>query len=160
MANRRKLDEFMEALVTLYPEERKPFSLIIADVDNFKHYNDTHGHQMGDVVLATVASIFKARVRRGDLAARFGGEEFVMMLPKCNKDNALKIAEKLRKAVEDEDIPYQEQQPLGNLTATFGAATYPDDADTLELLLKKADECLYVGKEQGRNCVIGATPMH
>ncbi len=160
MANRRRLDEFMEALVTLYPEERKPFSLIISDVDNFKHYNDTNGHQMGDVVLATVAAVFKNRVRRGDLAARFGGEEFVMILPNCNKENALKIGEKLRKAVEEEYVPYQENQPTGNLTATFGVATYPDDADTLELLLKKADECLYVGKEQGRNCVIGASSMY
>ena len=160
MANRRRLDGFMEALVTLYPEERKPFSLIISDVDNFKHYNDTNGHQMGDVVLATVAAVFKNRVRRGDLAARFGGEEFVMILPSCNKENALKIAEKLRKAVADEYVPYQENQPTGNLTATFGVATYPDDADTWELLLKKADECLYIGKEKGRNCVVGASSMY
>ena len=156
LANRRKLDEFLEALATLYPERREPFSLIIADVDNFKHYNDTHGHQMGDVVLATVSSVFKTRVRRGDLAARFGGEEFVMILPKCNKSNALKIAEKLRKAVADEDIPHQEEQPLGNLTATFGVATFPEDADSIERLLKQADDCLYRGKEAGRNLVIGA----
>lgn len=159
LANRRKLDEFIEALVTLYPERQEPFSLIIADVDNFKHYNDTHGHQMGDVVLATVSSVFKTRVRRGDLAARFGGEEFVMMLPKCNKANALRIGEKLRKAIADEDIPYQEQQPLGNLTATFGVATFPEDAESIEHLLKQADDCLYQGKESGRNVVIGANPI-
>lgn len=159
LANRRKLDEFIEALATLYPERREPFSLIIADVDNFKHYNDTHGHQMGDVVLATVSSVFKTRVRRGDLAARFGGEEFVMILPKCNKSNALRIGEKLRQAIADEDIPYQEQQPLGNLTATFGVATFPEDAESIEDLLKQADDCLYRGKESGRNVVIGANPL-
>ena len=88
LANRRRLDEFVEALVTLYPEERAPFSLVISDVDNFKHYNDTHGHQMGDVVLARISGILKNRVRRGDLAARFGGEEFVVILPKCGIENA------------------------------------------------------------------------
>ncbi|MEC8271083.1 MAG: GGDEF domain-containing protein, partial [SAR324 cluster bacterium] len=159
LANRRRLDEFVEALVTLYPEERAPFSLIITDVDNFKHYNDTHGHQMGDVVLARIAGILKKRVRRGDLAARFGGEEFVVILPKCDSGNAMLIAEQLRSAVEEEDIPYQEQQPLGNLTATFGVATFPDDADDVEVLLKKADDCLYHGKEAGRNVVVSASSL-
>jgi diguanylate cyclase (GGDEF)-like protein len=130
--------------------------LIITDVDNFKHYNDTHGHQMGDVVLASIAAILKRSVRRGDLAARFGGEEFVVLLPKCDKPAALKIAKKLRQAVEEEEIPYQEQQPSGNLTATFGVATYPFDAENVDMLLKRADECLYQGKEAGRNVVIGA----
>ena len=156
LANRRRMDEFLDALVTLYPEERQPFSLIITDVDNFKHYNDTHGHQMGDVVLASIAAILKRSVRRGDLAARFGGEEFVVLLPKCDKPAAFKIAEKLRQAVEEEEIPYQEQQPSGNLTATFGVATYPFDAENVDVLLKRADECLYQGKEAGRNVVIGA----
>ena len=159
LANRRRLDEFVEALVTLYPEERAPFSLVISDVDNFKHYNDTHGHQMGDVVLARISGILKNRVRRGDLAARFGGEEFVVILPKCGSENAMRIAEQLRVAVEEEDIPYQDQQPLGNLTATFGVATFPEDADDVETLLKKADDCLYKGKESGRNVVISASNL-
>ena len=159
LANRRRLDEFVEALVTLYPEERAPFSLVISDVDNFKHYNDTHGHQMGDVVLARISGILKNRVRRGDLAARFGGEEFVVILPKCGSENAMRIAEQLRVAVEEEDIPYQDQQPLGNLTATFGVATFPEDADDVETLLKKADDCLYKGKESGRNMVISASNL-
>lgn len=158
LANRRRMDAFIEALVTLYPDEKNPFSFIISDVDNFKHYNDTHGHQMGDVVLSTVAGVFKHNVRRGDLAARFGGEEFVVILPKCGKDAAVKIAEKLRIAIEDEDVPYQDQQPTGNLTVTIGVATYPEDADTVDGLLKKADDCLYVGKESGRNKVVAATP--
>ncbi len=159
LANRRRLDEFVEALITLYPEEKSPFSLIMCDVDHFKHYNDTHGHQMGDVVLASIAAILKNRVRRGDLAARFGGEEFVVILPKCGPENAFRIAEQLRKAVENENIPHQEQQPLGNLTSTFGVATFPDDASSAKRLLKKADDCLYQGKEAGRNVVISASSL-
>ena len=155
LANRRRLDEFLEALFTLYPENKQGFSMVISDVDNFKHYNDTHGHQMGDVVLSRVASIFAKNVRRGDLAARFGGEEFVMVLPNCGMKKAISIAEKLRKSLEDEVFPYQDQQPTGNLTATFGVASYPGPA-TLDEMLKWADDCLYRGKEAGRNVVIAA----
>ncbi len=155
LANRRRLDEFLAALITLYPENNQPFSLIISDVDNFKHYNDTQGHQMGDVVLARVAGIFAKNVRRGDLAARFGGEEFVMVLPNCPMNPAIEVAEKLRIAVEKEVFPHQEDQPTGNLTATFGVATYAGEND-LDALLKQADDCLYRGKEAGRNIVIAA----
>lgn len=88
MANRRRFDEFLEALMTIFPENNNPFSMIMSDVDNFKHYNDTHGHQMGDVVLAGVAAIISQNVRRGDLAARFGGEEFVVVLPNCPKKSS------------------------------------------------------------------------
>ena len=104
------------------------------------------------------ATIFKNTIRRGDLAARFGGDEFVVILPNCGKKNAILIGEKLHKAIADENIPSQEQQPLGNLTCTFGIATFPEDADTKELLLKKADDCLYEGKDRGRNIVITAAP--
>ena len=156
LANRRSLDEFLDALVTIFPEENKSFSLIIADVDHFKYYNDTHGHQMGDLVLVRIASILKNSIRRGDLAARFGGEEFVVILPNCSKENAVLIGNKLRSAISDQNIQFQNQQPMGNLTCTFGVATYPDDADTKELLLKRADECLYDGKARGRNKVVAA----
>ena len=158
LANRRKMDEFLDALVTIFPEEKQHFSIIIADVDHFKQYNDTHGHQLGDIVLISVASILKNRIRRGDLAARFGGEEFVIILPNCTKKNAINIAEKLRMAIANEKLPFQEQQPLGNLTCTFGVATFPEDADTKELLLKKADESLYFGKSSGRNKLVSAKP--
>ena len=151
LANRRRMDEFLEAMLTLFPEEKQSFSLIIADVDHFKHYNDAHGHQLGDVVLASVAEIFKNSIRRGDLAARFGGDEFVVILPNCEKDDAMLIANKMRETIAAEKFPFQQQQPLGKLTCTFGVATFPEDADTKELLLKKADDCLYKGKAAGRN---------
>jgi len=159
LANRRRMDEFLEAMLTLYPEEKQPFSFIIADVDHFKHYNDSHGHQLGDVVLASVAAIFKNNIRRGDLAARYGGEEFVVILPNCEKHNAMLIANKMRQSIEGEKFPCQQQQPLGNLTCTFGVATFPEDADSKDLLLKKADDCLYKGKAIGRNKVLAAEPL-
>lgn len=158
LANRRRLDEFLNALVTLYPENTQPFSLLMCDVDNFKHYNDTNGHPMGDVVLEGVAALLANNVRRGDLAARFGGEEFVIVLPDCGKSAALELAEKLRAAVESADFPHQDKQPSGNLTATLGVATFPGDALELDDLLKLADQCLYEGKNCGRNVVVAARP--
>jgi diguanylate cyclase (GGDEF)-like protein len=156
LANRRRLDQFLDALTTVYPEEKQSFSLIMTDIDSFKHYNDTNGHQMGDVVLKQVADLMMEKVRRGDLAARFGGEEFVIVLPNCGKNTALKVAETLRNAVESADFPLQENQPGGKLTTTLGVATFPDDALDVDALLKKADDCLYEGKRKGKNIVVAA----
>ncbi|MEE4144302.1 MAG: diguanylate cyclase [Halieaceae bacterium] len=156
LANRRRLDQFLDALVTVYPDNLQPFSLVIADVDNFKHYNDTQGHQMGDVVLEGIATLLATNVRRGDLAARFGGEEFVIVLPNCEKHRAIELAEDLRKSVESAVFPHQDLQPTGNITITMGVATFPEDAVDLKSLLKQADDCLYEGKRAGKNVVIAA----
>lgn len=156
LANRRRLDQFLDALLTVYPEEKKPFSVIMTDVDNFKHYNDANGHQMGDVVLRNAASLMVREVRRGDLAARYGGEEFMVILPDCEKEVALELAERLRTVVELAPFPQQDKQPGGNLTMTLGVASFPDDAAELDALLKKADDCLYEGKRRGKNIVISA----
>ncbi|HAF90055.1 MAG TPA: response regulator PleD, partial [Deltaproteobacteria bacterium] len=158
LANRRRMDEFLEAIFNLFPEEKQPFSLIIADVDQFKQYNDAHGHQLGDIILASVAAIIKKCIRRGDLAARFGGDEFVVILPNCDKENAVLIANKIRVDIAKDKFKYQQQQ-LGKQTCTFGVATFPEDADTTELLLKKADDSLYKGKSDGRNKVIAVKPL-
>jgi diguanylate cyclase (GGDEF)-like protein len=154
LANRRRLEQFLEALVTVYPDQHRPFSLVLLDVDNFKCYNDNHGHQKGDKVLQTLAGVLTRGLRRGDLAARFGGEEFLVVLPDCDRPYALDVAEKLRLAVEAADLPHQHTQPGGNLTATFGVATFPHDARDTEALFKQADECLYRGKHLGRNVVV------
>ena len=158
LANRRRLDQFLDALVTVYSEDNKPFSLIMTDIDNFKHYNDTNGHQMGDAVLKSVAALMVKKVRRGDLAARFGGEEFIVVLPDCGKLRALEVAETLRETIEAAVFPHQEKQPGSNVTTTLGVATFPDDAAELDTLLKKADDCLYEGKRKGKNIVVAAVP--
>ncbi len=156
LANRRRLDQFLNALVTVYSQDQKPFSLIMTDIDNFKHYNDTNGHQMGDAVLKSVAALLVDKVRRGDLAACFGGEEFVLVLPECGKSRAVELAEILRETVEAAVFPFQEKQPGSNVTITMGVATFPHDAVELDALLKKADDCLYEGKRKGKNIVVAA----
>lgn len=158
LANRRRLDHFLDAMTTVYADDKRSFSLIIVDVDNFKHYNDTHGHQMGDVVLQEVAALMANNVRRGDLAARYGGEEFVAILPDCGKQRALQLAESLRAVVEQ--APFAASTPTTDtpITITLGVATFPDDAASPDDLLQQADQCLYLGKQKGKNRVIAAGP--
>lgn len=129
----------------------EPFSLIMVDVDKFKHYNDTNGHLLGDEVLKKVARLIRHECRETDVPARFGGEEFAVLLPRTDKEEAKAVAERIRKAIEDEVFINQEKQPGGNLTASLGIATFPTDANSEEELVSAADIALYEAKARGRN---------
>jgi diguanylate cyclase (GGDEF)-like protein/PAS domain S-box-containing protein len=130
-----------------------PLSVLIADVDDFKHYNDTHGHPMGDSVLRDIASCLRKCMREQDLVARYGGEEFSIILPETDKDAAGRIAERIRKVVAAQPFPHQESQPGGNLTISLGVATFPRDAAEIRGLVGQADKALYRAKENGKNRV-------
>ncbi|MFN3386440.1 MAG: GGDEF domain-containing protein [Candidatus Thermochlorobacter sp.] len=130
---------------------QEPFSIIMVDVDKFKHYNDTNGHLLGDEVLKKVARLIRQECRETDIPARFGGEEFAVLLPRTDKDEAKAVAERIRKAIEDEVFINQEKQPGGNLTASLGIATFPHDATSEEELISVADIALYEAKARGRN---------
>jgi diguanylate cyclase (GGDEF)-like protein len=132
------------------------FSLAILDVDFFKNYNDTHGHPAGDEVLKVIANILRNCTRRTDIVARYGGEEFCVILPETPKSSAISMAEKIREKVYETDFPKQETQPNGHLSVSIGVATFPDDAEKVELLIEKADESLYQAKRSGRNRVISS----
>ncbi|MDH5561212.1 MAG: diguanylate cyclase, partial [Deltaproteobacteria bacterium] len=154
--NRKYYDNFFSEQIIKAELQQGKCSLIMLDVDNFKHYNDTNGHQLGDDVLKIVSSILINGIRQSDMAARYGGEEFVVVLPGTSIKIATKIAEKLRKTIEKTKFQYEELQPLGSLTASFGVAAYPDNGHTPENILKSADHSLYQAKEQGRNRVVEA----
>lgn len=154
--NRKHFDGFIKEAFIQAELHDQACSVIMIDVDNFKHYNDTNGHQLGDEVLKKVARIMKDNVRKSDLAARYGGEEFVIVLPGTPKRMAENIAEKLRKTLETEKFINEEKQPKGTLTASFGVASFPENGTTPEIVLKGADHCLYLAKERGRNAVVGA----
>lgn len=145
--NRRYYDQFMLNQLLKAEVGGYTCSVILLDIDHFKIYNDTHGHQFGDQVLQDLARVLKQGVRQTDMVARYGGEEFVAVLPNTKKRQARLIAEKLRATIE---------KTLGGITASFGVATYPNNGKTSETLLKNADHCLYLAKEKGRNCVIAA----
>ena len=129
-------------------------SLVIFDIDNFKHYNDTNGHPEGNVVLTGVARIIKETGRRGDIMARYGGEEFVALLYGAARDEAARFAEAVREAIEAEPFTGGEKQPQGRVTISAGVATFPHDAADAASLLEEADKRLYRAKEGGRNRVV------
>jgi diguanylate cyclase (GGDEF)-like protein len=129
-------------------------SLVMTDIDYFKHYNDKHGHPAGDVVLRTIATLLRENIRKIDIAARYGGEEFALILVETDKASAKIAAEKIRKIAEDYPFMYAEQQPGGRLTLSMGVATFPEDGDDFESLVSTADKRLYRAKQLGRNRVV------
>lgn len=126
--------------------------MIMIDIDHFKSINDTYGHALGDEVLRGVAGIFRESLRDSDSASRFGGEEFVILLPETRLEETLVIAERLRTRIESLRIPVPQGGSIA-ITASFGASViHPQDTD-LEVIMKRADKALYKSKQAGRNCV-------
>ena len=129
-------------------------SIVMFDLDHFKQYNDSHGHQVGNDALVELSRLMKDAGRRGDVVARYGGEEFVILLYGANREEAWRFADQVRKRVSEAPFLGAESQPLGSMTLSGGVATFPDDADDPETLLVRADANLYLAKMAGRNRVI------
>lgn len=132
---------------------RTSVSLVMADIDHFKLVNDRHGHPAGDQVLKDVAQILLGRLRPVDMAARYGGEEFCLILPGFQAAEARRLAEEIRQEIETR--PVRAGSAALSVTASFGVASFPEDAQTESQLVRKADERLYQAKSQGRNKVVG-----
>jgi len=141
--NRKYLSEILKELI-----KRKKLCLIEADIDHFKKINDTYGHPFGDEVLKKMASVLKSKLRKDDLIVRMGGEEFLIILDTYEIDNALMVAEKLRKAIEDADFEKTK------VTSSFGVCCGDiNSKDDFEKLYSLVDEALYKAKQNGRNRV-------
>jgi diguanylate cyclase (GGDEF)-like protein len=130
---------------------KAPLSLVIFDVDDFKHYNDTNGHLAGNKALKKLAQIIKKSVRDVDIATRYGGEEFALILPETNKEGGMIISDRIRTKVERSAFFKEEKQPLKKFTVSGGVATLNVDASNAADLLKKADLALYRAKARGKN---------
>ena len=141
--------------VSLAQKNKQNLSIIMADLDNFKVYNDTLGHQEGDQILIQIAKILNSAGRKQDTIYRYGGEEFAILLLQTNKQEARVVAEKIRNSVEQSDFRKQEILPNRKLTISLGIATCPDDAASKDSLLEHADKALYSAKHQGKNRVCG-----
>ena len=153
--NRRHFFEQLEQELQRARRYRRVFALLLLDLDDFKGYNDTHGHLQGDTALQAVARLLLASTRRADIVARFGGEEFVILLPEITAAGAAVVAEKIRTAVAGYPFPGAGGQGRHPLTVTVGLAAYPTHAaDGLELV-DCADRAMYLGKQQGGNRVSG-----
>jgi diguanylate cyclase (GGDEF)-like protein len=137
---------------------REPLSLVMSDIDNFKTFNDTWGHLAGDAVLKAVAGVLKLGLGPSEMAVRYGGEEFVMVLPRHTKEMAVARAEALREAVKALRVDTESAPERLNVTISLGVATYPDDAMTKIGLIDMADGALYQSKKGGRDQVTAAKP--
>lgn len=151
---KRLYDEMLRA-----KRYKHSLSLILFDVDNFKNYNDTLGHPAGDRALKKIAELVKSSVRKSDIAVRYGGEEFCIILPEEDIQAARMFGERFRKKIEDYQFFKEEVQPGGKLTISLGEATYPEDAESMQDLIEKTDAALYKAKNLGRNriCLFSET---
>jgi len=156
LRNRRFLEEYSETLVSQCKRRGTSMTLIMLDLDYFKKVNDTYGHDVGDNILIDLANILKANVRESDLVIRYGGEEFLVILPDTEGEGGLLVAEKIRKAVEE--FQFKAGSVLINKTISAGVADYPSDGQAFWQVLKYADVSLYAAKNGGRNQVVRFTP--
>jgi diguanylate cyclase (GGDEF)-like protein/PAS domain S-box-containing protein len=127
------------------------YSVILFDVDNFKHYNDSHGHPAGDELLRTLGKILKEKTRATDFPARYGGEEFIILCPEVGCEDAINIAERYRKMIEAYPFNFAAEQPLGKVSVSIGVASWPEAGATPLDIVKAADQALYYSKKHGRN---------
>ncbi|MCP4138974.1 MAG: diguanylate cyclase [Chloroflexi bacterium] len=149
--NRRYLFEFLQREFGLMKRKQREISILLLDLDHFKNINDTYGHGAGDVVLQETARLLQSITRETDLACRYGGEEFLLLLPDMDCATALKRAEFLRKSLQEMSVQYNDLSL--NVTASIGLASHPADGKDHPDIIQKADEALYVAKRQGRNRV-------
>jgi len=155
VGNRRSFQKRIEQIHMMSLRYKRSYSIIVCDIDNFKLYNDNYGHQQGDYALISIAKTLRDNLRKTDEVFRWGGEEFVIVLPEVNLSSAIKVAENLRKAVESLGIEHKFSKP-SLLTMSFGvAASTSENVQhiTWENVLKEADDGLYKAKASGKNCV-------
>lgn len=161
IANRRRLDEYLESELRRSKRSGFPLSLIMIDIDHFKTYNDTYGHQAGDRCMVQVASTFSSVLHRpADLVARYGGEEFAIVLPDTDIHGAMTIAETMRKAVAALGIENARAKTTGIVTVSLGVATAEGWAREPADLIAAADGALYTAKHEGRNRICVHDPAH
>jgi diguanylate cyclase (GGDEF)-like protein len=154
--NRRFMEHALDR--ELQRAKRKSHSLVVVflDLDHFKRFNDTRGHDAGDTVLRSMAGLFQKHFRGDDVVCRYGGEEFAFILPESSSKDAAKRVEELRQAAKNHTITYKEQV-MDVVTFSIGIAAYPENGLAAQELLHTADSCLYESKANGRDCVTVAT---
>lgn len=153
--NRRKLDTDLDSEIGIANQQATSLSILLMDVDHFKSFNDFHGHIKGDAVLRQLTRVIGANLRGADRLYRYGGDEFVVLLPETNKPEAEVIAKRVQRVIETEPFSGKDlSQHSDAITVSIGVATIPTDADSAVLALQKADFALYRAKREGRNTTV------
>lgn len=152
VANRRYFAEMVEAELARSSRYGRPLSILMMDIDHFKEINDTHGHQTGDIVLQTLYETCKGVLREIDVVGRWGGDEFAILLPETRPATALKVAKRLRSAIESATVSLETHFPL-HFSVSIGCASRIGGDDDLDTILNLADKALYDAKRGGRNRV-------
>ncbi len=154
LSNRKFFDQSLVKAIAEGKEKNEPLALLMTDIDHFKNFNDKFGHLTGDQVLRLVALSVKQNVKGRDVASRYGGEEFGVVLPNTTLESATTVAEQIRRAVMGKELMKRSSgERLGRVTISIGAAVLRPD-DTAQSLIERADACLYAAKRNGRNCVM------
>ncbi len=151
--NRRYFHQIARKYVEKAITDQTPISVFLFDIDNFKHYNDSNGHEEGDKLLMELSQLVQDYTRKTSVVARYGGEEFIVLLPGISAAEAFKYAERLREAIATHPFPHRENQPFEFLSISGGIASFPDHERSIQGVIRLADEALYRAKEAGRNRV-------
>ncbi|MBN1543452.1 GGDEF domain-containing protein [candidate division KSB1 bacterium] len=154
--NRRYFNQRYQREIGRAKRYKRMLSVLMIDIDHFKKFNDTLGHMQGDRALKEMAGLFEDNIRKADILCRYGGEEFVVILPEIHLEQALTVAEKLRKRVKNRNFIGEQHLPGGKVTISIGAAAFPENGSTADEVLNKADLALYAAKQQGRDKVTAA----
>lgn len=157
--NIRYFNRRIEGEVERIKRYKEKMSILFIDLDRFKKVNDTYGHQFGNMVLVTISKLLKNSdespdyiLRKSDIAVRYGGEEFVIILPSTSKEQARNLAERIRKSIESTNIPYKNE--MINVTVSIGVSEFSEYSANISEVVKQADAAMYQAKENGRNCIV------
>jgi diguanylate cyclase (GGDEF)-like protein len=152
LANRGRFMELAEAEEARAARYGNPFAVLLLDVDHFKSINDRHGHKAGDAVLRALGAILRKTLREVDIIGRIGGEEFAALLPETDAIRAPEVAERVRRAIADSEMPAGDGEPL-HVTVSIGVVATKENVGSIDKLLGQADTALYLAKNSGRNRV-------
>lgn len=153
ISNYRHFNYVLQLEIDRQLRYHRPLTLLIIDIDDFKKCNDTHGHLTGDLVLVKVAALLTAQIRGCDFVARYGGDEFTVILPEISEKEALAVCWRIMEAVKQYEFQSFENKSIGPLSMTIGIASFPENAHDSKELIEKADQAMYAGKKAGKNCI-------
>jgi two-component system, cell cycle response regulator len=153
ISNYRHFNYVLQLEIERQLRYHRPLTLLVIDIDDFKKCNDAHGHLTGDLVLVKVASLLTTQIRSCDFVARYGGDEFTVILPEISEKEALAVCRRIMKSIEHFEFQSFEQQSIGALGVTIGIASFPLNASDSKELIEKADRAMYAGKRAGKKCI-------